>query len=301
MKFKVGVSVDICISSNVCASLHELIAPPAAGLTATFELPTTLLWPTGKALGRNKLTTTVRHRGHTIVQQNHDVGPAILHKSVVTNFKDPVASIFSSRKVKFGSSTVRFNKAPAGATLLVALPPTPMFSCADPCALPSGSSVTTFFNSVECGISLAQYLATWAIAAIESASQVILEKAFRKPPTSAPPSSYGEAVKRALGRHFQPFTDPKNWAKGLRDDAPKNAIKWAVGQACGAIGSAATNSPLALTFSVKAAELNLSASIDLDGTRKASANAGVAQVSVAESEGKVQNTATAPVLHPFGD
>jgi hypothetical protein len=127
------------------------LTPPLAGITLCFELPVTVMWAPGRALGQNKLSSTVLHRMLPVALDGHDCGHMIPHVTIPPaplNALLPLHFLFSSRKMIFASSIVKANGARVACQLMGLLP---MSCCADPVTLPTGST-TNITNSVEVGL-----------------------------------------------------------------------------------------------------------------------------------------------------
>jgi len=189
LRYKVCLSNDITVGSVVGLTSHKLLVPPAPEVPAApcVDYPTPSFWPPGAVLGQNKLTRRVTHRRAAIVQDGHDVGAAIPHLSIpASNVLTPIQLLFAKRKTIFFEPRVRFEKRFAAPCSAFAVLPTPMMSCADPFAMPIGSSVTDQWNTVEFGMSLGSYLTAYAAMA----ASVLLDaywKSRSKPSTKPVP------------------------------------------------------------------------------------------------------------------
>lgn len=189
------ISIQFDIAFNIFFPLtatHDYApmppVPPAVPVPATpltlvacaFEIPVTMLWPPGNLLGKNKLTTTVKHNDCTITQDGHDCGSMIVHAQMLpapNNLMTAVQIPFSSRKSMFSASTVTMNKKSVACNTLVGLPPTPMMYCANPMSMPLGSGDTSHLNSVSVGM-------TWVdivLGVLAIAASMIIDKLLNPP------------------------------------------------------------------------------------------------------------------------
>jgi hypothetical protein len=150
------------------------LTPPLAGIALCFELPVTVMWPPGRALDQNKLSDTVLHRMLPIALDGHDCGHMIPHVTIPPaplNVLLPLHLLFSSRKMIFASGIVKANGARVACQLMGLLP---MSCCADPVALPTGST-TNITNSVEVGLTWTDVL----VGALELACGLLLDAVLR--------------------------------------------------------------------------------------------------------------------------
>lgn len=195
---KVSIQADIALNMVLpCIATHNfvplppvppvpppMLAAPLSLASAAIEIPVTMFWPPGFALGQNKLTSTVYHHGMTIALDGHDCGILIIHVQFApapNNMLTLLHIPFSSRKVAFSASTVTMNGTPTACATMIAWPPTPMIYCAEPMSPPLASAPTSHFNSVVVGMTLGD----WLFGAISVAASMILDWIFRgkTPPT----------------------------------------------------------------------------------------------------------------------
>lgn len=175
MKGKICILNDLNLSIVVLMAPHNFfpvppvppVPPPMLGVpynpfaSGAIEFPLVMLHLPGNALGKNKYSTTVTHKNLGIIQAGHDLGPLIGHVHVVPGFNNIlsiVQMLFSSRKVMFSASTVKVQGQPAALAGLIGWPPTPMMICSDPMGLPIGEVPTRWLNTVEVGVTLADFL-----------------------------------------------------------------------------------------------------------------------------------------------
>src|SRR5690606_37613310 len=132
------------------------------------------------AMGQNKLTTTVVHKGLSVVQHGHDCGTGIVHVQIVPgplNTMTVLHILFSGRSTNFSSSTVLSQGKPTACATLISLPPAPMTTCMDPVSPPCGSAPTSHLNSVVVVMTWADILIGWGTIAASMVLQFFL---FRK-------------------------------------------------------------------------------------------------------------------------
>lgn len=179
LRYKVCLSHDLTVGSVVGITSHKLIVPPGPMVPAApcIDYPAPSFWPPGACLGQNKLTRRVVHRRAAIVQDGHDVGAAIPHlSSPASNVLTPIQMLFSKRKTVFFEPRVRFETRFAAPCSAFAMPPTPMMSCGDPVSMPIGSSITDQWNTVELGMSLGSYAASY----VAMTATVLLDAYFKR-------------------------------------------------------------------------------------------------------------------------
>ncbi|MCG6958139.1 MAG: hypothetical protein LJF04_19290, partial [Gemmatimonadetes bacterium] len=116
--FVVSISNDLSFLLTPPVAMHEHFGPPPpppappvyvkVGVAVDFPaIP--MFWPPGMAMGNNKLSTKVVHKGMSICLGSHDVGVMIPHVQVVPsplNTLTALQILFSSRSSVFQSSTV---------------------------------------------------------------------------------------------------------------------------------------------------------------------------------------------------
>jgi len=178
MHTKVSISNDmavIVLTTPTC-SLHPFApmppvppVPPPTPTGIAFEIPCTVYWPPGELMGKNKLTTTVKHLGLSIAQEGHDCGPMIVHVQIVpasNNMLTPLQVLTSKRKANFSSGEIKANGSPIANCMLTMLPPTPMTSCGSPVAIPGTDTPTAHMNSLLVGIHPVDLIAGWVEVAL---------------------------------------------------------------------------------------------------------------------------------------
>jgi hypothetical protein len=156
----IPVKVNIAIDPTLGVLTHNLLVPPAVPVPApTFavEMIATQMWTLGYLTGKNKLTTTVKHRNMPIVLQDHDIGMMI--PDITIPFVNAYYAImwpFSSRKISFTSSIVKMNTKMVGCASVV--PPFPMMTCGDPVTAPTAFPILNWLHTVSVGITVLDIL-----------------------------------------------------------------------------------------------------------------------------------------------
>ncbi len=170
-----------------------LLAAPFSLAACAIEAPVNMMWPPGMALGSNKFTTTVVHQGMGIALDGHDCGCLIPHVQVTpapNNMLTLVQIAFSSRKSMFVASTVVMNGKSPACCVMIAWPPSPMVYCADPMSPPLADAVTSYLNTVNVGMTLAD----WLIGALSIAASMAIDWVLRTKGASELAKTLGEAV-----------------------------------------------------------------------------------------------------------
>ena len=238
--YKVSISNDISVLLTPPMAMHDYLGPPPippsipmtyVPVAVALDYPAPMFWPPGMAMGNNKLTTKVVHKGLAICLGGHDVGVMIPHMQCTlspTNSLTPIHVLFSGRSSVFQSSTVLMEGKTVAACTLFNLdgPPAPLIACMDPVSLPIASAPTAHLNTVTFGMSLADYI----IAAVTVVVTMAVEFALR---SAELPGGWREA----LGGKIVP---------GLAGWAAKTAI----GLASGGARMHFTDGPAALTIGV---------------------------------------------------
>ncbi len=220
MTFKLSMPLNISTDFMVEGAVHPAPLPPIpnAAVAGTFQHH-----PPGVVLHTAKLTRTVRHRTHSIVQQRHDCGPMIPHLTLpmVANPWLLVIIPGSSSKVHMGASTLKVNGKAAGMTNCTI----PMLTCAFPAPVPTAFSVLTFTNTVKAGLLPVDLLAGAAAMVFNMAVSAALKNIF---PSSAPlpggaatEALLREGLKKMLPGVFNP---PKWLAKQGLNAAAKLVV-----------------------------------------------------------------------------
>ena len=192
MGWPISISIDLCVP-GIFVTPHNYLGPPpippvpvtaSPGSLAILALDglTNMLWPPGYGLGQNKLTSDVKHKGLTIVQDGHDCGYLIPHVQMTltaANALTPIQIAFSNKKDMFAASTVLMNKLPTA----TCCPPMMMLYCANPVSLPIAFNATGWGNSVFVGVTWGDIVA--GVVAI--GPEIILEcRIARKEVASTP-------------------------------------------------------------------------------------------------------------------
>jgi len=154
MKVPVNVSVDVVLG----VTSHMAPAPPLVNVAAEGTLQGA---PPGLLLGTHKMSSTVTHKGWSIVQQGHDVGPLVPHLTAPIAANPWYGKILpaASIKVVFGAQSVQVQGAAAGVATLIHAPPLPLLTCGEPLPLPTAFPVTAFKNTVHVEVTLRDLLA----------------------------------------------------------------------------------------------------------------------------------------------
>lgn len=157
---------------------HLQLLPPAVPAPVTVpavEMIATMMWTAGFALGKNKFTNNVLHKGVFIMQEGHDIGPLIPDVTI------PPANVWyvkmwplSKREVKFSASTVKMSGKSTGCTTIV--PPFVMICCGEPISIPFGYSVICPLNTVRVGMTWGDIFAGVASIAVSVALDIIFNK-----------------------------------------------------------------------------------------------------------------------------
>jgi hypothetical protein len=174
--------VTINVSWDVSAGVltHNVLAPPAIPTPTpmfSVEMIATQFWPPGYACNQNKLTTTVKHKGVSIVLDGHDCGTLVLDITppVMPNLYYAIMWPFSSRKITFGCGKVTMNGTIVGAAQLF-WPPLPMMTCGDPVSAPTALALSNKLNSVDCGFTLMDLFIGLVSIALSMAIDFIFHK-----------------------------------------------------------------------------------------------------------------------------
>jgi hypothetical protein len=290
----VSIMRDITINLIVpCTATHNfaplppvppvpppLPAVPLALTACAIESPVNMMWPPGMALGSNKFTTTVVHQGMGIALDGHDCGCLIPHVQVAPAPNNMLTLLhigFSSRKSMFVASTVVMNGKSPACCVMVAWPPSPMVYCADPMSPPLADAVTSYLNSVQVGMTLAD----WLIGALSIAASMIIDKIFSG---GSMPGSW-----RALG---EAALDKLIGAGSLGEFAAKNGLAIATGLA----RLAFTDGPASVQLTVGSPYLQLQGSVDrgADGSYSGGVTGQVGNVAGQVSTTGVQLTTSGP-------
>ncbi len=157
----IPVFINIMNDISLGVLTHNAIQPPMPSpvVNGSVEMVATQLWPPGMALGQNKFTTTVLHKGQWIVQDGHDCGAMIPDVTIpiVGNLLYTVNWPFSSRKITFSAMAVKMNDKPVGCSQPGPVP-LPMMTCGDPVSGPTALPIINPLNTVIVTMSLADLL-----------------------------------------------------------------------------------------------------------------------------------------------
>ena len=193
--YKVSISNDISVLLTPPMAMHDYLGPPPVPpvpmtyvpIAVAIDFPAPMFWPPGMAMGNNKLSTKVVHKGLAICLGGHDVGVMIPHLQCTLSMGNTLTALhilFSSRGSVFQSSTVLVEGKPVAACTLFNLdgPPAPLIACMDPVSLPIASAPTAHLNTMTFGMSLADYI----IAAVTVVVTMAVEFALSKIPSPNP-------------------------------------------------------------------------------------------------------------------
>jgi len=166
MRVKVSLMGDICRPIPLSFTFHD--AP-------CFEMPTPMMWPPGRALQQNKLTTTVFHKSQFVVLRGHDCGCGIPHVTIpLNNPKLPLIIAFSKRKIAFSCSTVKANGSQVGCTELVGpVVSLPMVCCGSPASLPTGFPLFNSLHTVSVAATVGDVVAGFIAIALDIVSDFL--------------------------------------------------------------------------------------------------------------------------------
>lgn len=171
MKVPVNLSTDA--TDGFSLHFYSLPTQPYvyAAVPAVEEI-VTHDWTLGA--GKHAFTSTVFHRGKTIVQDGHDAGPLIADKAMGlpawANGRKSFMEIASCRKISFAASTVSMNGKATGA----ASDDLPLMTCGEPAALPFCWPLQTTWNTVNVGLTDEDVMVGWIAIGASIAIDVIL-------------------------------------------------------------------------------------------------------------------------------
>jgi hypothetical protein len=179
---------------------HNVITP--VGIPAPPSVSVEMFAPqkyTGYFLNKAKLTRKVKHRGSTLVQGGHEVGPMILDITplVIANWYYAIMWPFSSRKITFSSSTVNFESEPAGCAQTLGLPPLPMMTCGDPISAPTALVFTNILRNTKVGMTNLDLVAGLVEIAISIGLDLIFGKIADLLPVK-PKIDVGEGIQKTV-------------------------------------------------------------------------------------------------------
>ena len=190
MPNKISISNDIalpvlqppCIftAHSYLGPTPPALPPPiAVNIGLATEIPVPMFWPPGMGMGQNKLTTTVVHKGLSIVQAGHDCGTLIIHVQILPGPLNTLTLLhipFSSRKINFSTSTVLAQGKPIACATMISWPPAPMTVCMDPVSPPLSSAPTSHLNTVVVGMTAGDFFLGWGTIAANMALEFIFDK-----------------------------------------------------------------------------------------------------------------------------
>lgn len=199
-----NVNVNIAYDPTMGMNFHTLwasLVPPLPGTPApALEMIATQMWTAGYFLGQNKFTSTVKHKHFPICQGDHDIGiliPDITFPFV--NFYYMIMWPFSSRKMAFATSAIKFNDKPVGCSQ--AWPPLPMMTCGDPVTLPTAVPIINFLNPLKVGLSLSDLIMGIAKIAVSIAIDALFHYLGKPGTSEAAEKAAKEAAERMAKRH----------------------------------------------------------------------------------------------------
>lgn len=236
----VTVQCDICLILSV-VSPHDFIPlpplpppgppPMPAPAALAIESPVNAWWAPGAALGSNKFTKSVFHNHMTICLAGHDCGKFIPHVQIVpapNNLKTLTQIPTSSRKANFSASTVLMNGSPTACMTAIDEMPTPMTYCSQPMSTPLADAVTAYWNPVQVGMTLGD----WIAGAIAIAAGMILEYALYKNGGGA--EKFAEDAEKNAAKGVLAQITPTLVGTLLPKDA-EGVATWAIKQAVGVL------------------------------------------------------------------
>ena len=119
--------------------------------------------PSGRALGRSRVASSVRYLGAvSVVQQGNDTGPGLgdITSANPANPLFPAILAGSKRRMVFGVRSVRVEGTPLGAHS-VGGPPCPIVTCGDPTSLPTVGGALNLLHSVSARLTPEDYGTGW--------------------------------------------------------------------------------------------------------------------------------------------
>jgi hypothetical protein len=215
MPNKISISNDIALpvlqppcvftAHSYLGPTPPALPPPiAVNIGLATEIPVPMFWPPGMGMGQNKLTTTVVHKGLSIVQAGHDCGTCIIHVQILPGPLNTLTLLhipFSSRKINFSTSSVQAQGKPIACATMISWPPAPMTVCMEPVSPPLSSAPTSHLNTVVVTMTWGDIILGWGTIAVN----MLLEYVFYKAggPASSPGNVlsdlWGAFGKKALG------------------------------------------------------------------------------------------------------
>ncbi len=191
------VNVNVAFDPTLGVAMHTLWAtvPIVPAFAPSVEMIATQMWTAGYLMGKNKFTTTVKHKQFPICQASHDLGILIPDVTIPpTNLFYPLMWPFSKRKMMFSASKVKFNDKAVGCSIVGPLP-MPMMTCANPASLPTAVPLINLFNTLKVGMTPGDFVLGVAKIIASIAIDLILSKIFA---SSGPKGSYGSELGKGL-------------------------------------------------------------------------------------------------------
>ncbi len=284
MPNKISISNDIALANMHppwIFTAHSYLGPTpialpppiAVNIGLATEIPVPMFWPPGMGMGQNKLTTTVVHKGLSIVQAGHDCGTLIVHVQILPGPLNTLTLLhipFSSRKINFSTSSVLAQGKPIACATMISLPPAPMTVCMDPISPPIASAPTSHLNTVVVTMTWGDIALGWGTIA----ANMLLEYLFR---SKGPNRSVVDAIWSKFGTAVL--------GKALGGGSPGEwAAKQGLAVATGLARLALTDGPADVKIAVGSPFFGF----EVGGTRDANGNYGaVAGVRSANRSGEV--------------
>jgi len=175
----IPVKVHIELDFSLGILTHHVLVPPAIWpptISPSMEMPVPMKWPPGFFFDQNKLTTTVKHKSMTIVQDGHDCGTMIPDLTyVVVNAWYLTTWPLSKREIIFAASSVNMDKVAVGCAQ-VWPGPLPFMTCGEPISAPTALPITSWLNTLRVNMTGADLLMGIAKAAISMAIDFLFHK-----------------------------------------------------------------------------------------------------------------------------
>ncbi len=224
----------------ITVGTHMLLAPPAVPapvVTVGVEMIATMMWTAGFALGKNKFTNSVFHKGVFVMQEGHDIGPLIPDVTIPpSNLWYVTMWPFSKREVKFSASTVKMDGKATGCTTI--WPPFVMLCCCEPVSIPFGYSVICPLNTVRVGLTAGDIWAGVLSIAVSMALDLIFYRVSKGSwnPLKGVTRNANQQINRIAGREGMRTiagevfgSSGKEFLKSQGNNLLKNAISGLAG------------------------------------------------------------------------
>lgn len=170
------VAVNLENDQTFGASTHNYSVPPLlmpAAPAPALEVIVAHKWEAGAA--KHAFTSTVLHKGKTVVQDGHDAGQFIADMASFlpsyANGQRTLLMLGSARKISFSASTVCMNGKATGAAKRWSLP---LMTCGTPASLPTCWPLESDTNSVHVGLTAGDVVFGWVGILASVATDVIL-------------------------------------------------------------------------------------------------------------------------------